>query len=78
MNLKLKKLIVLFNERKKFFNNHPENYKFIRKTFEKKLPEGTEVKIIVRSPKGEITSTTIKIQKEDKKFMGSLNDILSN
>ena len=78
MNLKLQKLIVLFNERKTFFNNHPESYKFIRKTFEKKLPEGTEIEIIVRSPKGEATSTTIEIQKADKKFMDSLSDILSN
>ena len=78
MNLKLQKLIVLFNERKTFFNNHPDSYRFIRKTFEKKLPEGTEIEVIVRSPKGESTSTTIEIQKEDKKFMDSLSDILSN
>ena len=78
MNLKLQKLIVLFNERKNFFNNHPESYKFMRKTFEKKLAVGTEIEVIVRTPKGESTSTTIEIKKEDKKFMDSLSDILSN
>ena len=78
MNLKLQKLIVLFNERKTFFNNHPESYRFIRKTFEQKLLEGTEIEVVVRSPKGESTSTIIEIQKEDKKFMDSLSDILSN
>ncbi len=78
MNLKLQKLIVLFNERKTFFNNHPESYRFMRKTLEKKLAEGTEIEVTVRTPKGEITSTTIEIQKEDKKFMDSLSDILSN
>ena len=77
MNLKLQKLIVLFNERKTFFNNHPESYRFIRKTFEQKLLEGTEIEVVVRSPKGESTSTIIEIQKEDKKFMDSLSDILS-
>ncbi len=49
----------------------------MRKTFEKKLLEGTEIEVIVRSPKGESTSTIIEIQKEDKKFMDSLSDILS-
>ena len=78
MNLKLQKLIVLFNERKTFFNNHPESYQFLRKTFGRKLAEGTEIEVIVRTPKGEMTSTTIEIQKADKKFMDNLSDILSN
>ena len=78
MNLKLQKLIVLFNERKTFFNNHPESYQFMHKTFEKKLAEGTKIEVIVRNPKGETTSTTIEIQKTDKKFMDSLSNILSN
>ena len=77
MNLKLQKLIVLFNERKTFLNNHPESYRFMRKIFGNKLLEETEIEIIVRSPKGEVVSTTIEIQKEDKKFMDSLSDILS-
>ena len=78
MNLKLQKLIVLFNERKIFFGNHPDSYQFMHKTFEQKLPVGTEIEIIVRTPKGETTSTKIEVLKEDKKFLDSFSDILSN
>ncbi len=77
MNLKLQKLIVLFNERKNFFNNHPESYRFMRKTFEKKLAVGTEIEIIVKTPEGEVSSTTMEIQEIDKKFVDSFSDILS-
>ena len=77
MNLKLQKLMILFNERKNFFNNHPESYQFMRKTFEKKLPVGTEIEIIVKTPEGEVSSTTMEIQEIDKKFVDSLSDILS-
>ena len=38
----------------------------MRKTFEKKLLEGTEIEVIVRSSKGESTSTTIEIKKKIK------------
>ena len=77
MNLKLQKLMILFNERKTFFNNHPESYQFMRKTFEKKLPVGTEIEIIVKTPEGEVSFTTMEIQEIDKKFVDSLSDILS-
>ena len=69
--------MILFNERKNFFNNHPESYQFMRKTFEKKLPVGTEIEIIVKTPEGEVSSTTMEIQEIDKKFVDSLSDILS-
>ena len=69
--------MILFNERKTFFNNHPESYQFMRKTFEKKLPVGTEIEIIVKTPEGEVSFTTMEIQEIDKKFVDSLSDILS-
>ena len=78
MNLKLQKLIVLFNERRTFFNNHPESYRFMRKTFEQKLPEGTEIEVVVKTPEGEITSTKMEVLQADKKFLDSFSDILSN
>ena len=77
MNLKLQKLITVFNERKNFFNNHPESYRFMRETLGKKLPLGTEIQVIVKTPKGEERSTTITIQEIDKKFMDSVSDILA-
>ena len=78
MNLKLQKLIVLFNERKTFFNNHPESYRFMKKIFGKKLAVGTEIKVIVRTPEGKVSSTTVKIEEIDKKFVDSFSDILSD
>ena len=77
MNLKLQKLITLFNERRTFFNNHPDSYKFMREIFAKKLPEGTELEIIVRTPDGEVTSTKMEVLQADKKFLDSFGDILS-
>ena len=76
MNIKLQKLITLFNERKTFFNNHPDTYRFMCDTFGKKLPVGTEIQVIVKVPQGEETSTQIIIQDVDKKFVDSISDIL--
>ena len=78
MNIKLQKLITLFNEKKNFFNNHPDSYRFMRETFGKKLPEGTKIQVIVTNPEGEVSSTTIEIQEPDKKFMDGISDILAN
>lgn len=47
MNIKLQKLITLFNERKNFFNNHPDTYRFIKNTFGNKLLVGTKITISV-------------------------------
>ena len=77
MNIKLQKLITLFNKRKTFFNNHPDSYRFLRDTFGKKLPEGTEIQIIVKVPQETETSTQIILQNSDKKFVDSISDILA-
>ena len=77
MNIKLQKLITLFNERKTFFNNHPDSYRFLCDTFGKKLPEGTEIQIIVKVPQETETSTQIILQNSDKKFVDSISDILA-
>ena len=76
MNIKLQKLITLFNERKNFFNNHPDSYRFMKDTFGKKLPIGTEIQVIVKEPQKEETATKIIIQEIDKKFIDSACDIL--
>ena len=41
MSIKLQKLVTLFNERKNFFNNHPDAYKFLKADLGSKLPVGT-------------------------------------
>ena len=78
MNLKLQKLISLFNERKNFFNGHPESYRFMKDTFGKELPEGTEIQIIVKKPQGDISSTEIRLQESDKKFFDNICSILAD
>ncbi len=78
MNIKLQKLITLFNERKNFFNNHPESYRFMRDTFGKKLPEGTEIQVVVKRPDEGIETTKIVIEEIDKKFVDSISDLLAN
>lgn len=77
MNTKLQKLICLFNERKNFFNNHPDSYRFMRDTLGKRLPEGTKIQVVVTTPQEEVTETTIVIQEPDKKFIDSMSDILA-
>ena len=76
MNIKLQKLISLFNQRKNFFNNHPDTYRFMLDTFGKELPVGTEIAVKVKKPSGEAVSTKLKIEEVDKKFVDSLTDIL--
>lgn len=77
MNIKLQKLITLFNERKTFFNNHPDSYRFLRDNFGKKLPEGTEIQVILKVPQEEEVSTKIIVENSDKKFVDSISDILA-
>ena len=76
MNIKLQKLISLFNERKNFFNNHPDVYRYMRETFGQELSVGTELEIIVKKTTGQTESVKFKVEEHDKKFVDSLSDIL--
>lgn len=78
MNIKLDKIITLFNERKNFFNNHPDSYQFVRKVFGEKLPVGAEIEIIVKKGSQQEESTKIVVEEVDKKFVDSFCDILNN
>lgn len=78
MNIKLQKLITLFNERKNFFNNHPDTYRFMRGTLGQRLPEGTEIQVIVKTPDGKEEFTNIVLEATDKKFFDSVSDILAD
>lgn len=78
MNLKLQKLIGLFNERRTLFNNHPDSYRFIRDAFKNNLEEGTQIQIVIKTPQGEESSTILEIQASDKKFMDNLSDMLKD
>ena len=77
MNIKLQKLITLFNERKNFFNNHPDTYRFITNTFGNKLPVGTKITISVQKPNENAKSVALDVEEVDKKFLDSLGDILN-
>ena len=76
MNLKLQKLISLFNERKNFFNNHPNAYRFMTDTVGQGLPEGTEIEIMVKKPDAQPEKVRIKVDKIDKKFVDNFSDIV--
>ena len=76
MNLKLQKLISLFNERKNFFNNHPNAYRFMTDTVGQGLPEGTEIEIMVKKPDAQPEKVKIKVDKIDKKFVDNFSDIV--
>lgn len=76
MNIKLQKLIALFNERKTFFNSHPDVYRFMHDTLGQELPVGTEVEITVRKVSGQPETVRFKVGEVDKKFVDSLSDIL--
>jgi len=76
MNLKLQKLISLFNERKNFFNNHPDAYRFMTDTVGQGLPEGTEIEIMVKKPDAQPEKVKIKVDKIDKKFVDNFSDIV--
>ena len=76
MNIKLQKLITLFNERKNFFNNHPDAYRFMLDNFQDKLPVGTELDISVKRPSGKAESVRVIIDEKDKKFVDCISDVL--
>lgn len=76
MNIKLQKLISLFNERKTFFYNHPDVYRFMKETFGGELPVGTELEIRVQKPSGSLENIRFKVEEVDKKFVDSLSDTL--
>lgn len=77
MNIKLQKLIAVFNERKTFFNNHPELYRFVLKTLEEKPEEGTEIELLIRKPQGEAVSERIVLDPQDMKFMDSICELFT-
>lgn len=77
MNIKLQKIITLFNERKNFFNNHPESYAFLKNNLGSKLPVGTNIVITVEKPSETVQSVQLKVEDVDKKFLDSLSDILN-
>lgn len=76
MSIKLQKLVTLFNERKNFFNNHPDAYKFFKTDLGSKLPVGTNVTITIQKPGQAAKDVNIKVEEIDKKFLDSLSDIL--
>lgn len=77
MNIKLQKLITLFNERKTFFNNHPDTYRFVREVFGTEIEEGTEIQVIVKQPQKQAVSTEMVLQSSDMKFVDSIREILA-
>ena len=77
MNFKLQKLITAFNERKTFFNNHPDAYQFINKEFGSNVPIDSKITISVEKPGGGVESVDVIVTEKDKKFIDSLSDILS-
>ena len=76
MSIKLQKLVTLFNERKNFFNNHPDAYKFLKADLGSKLPVGTNVTITIQKPGEGAKDVNIKVEEIDKKFLDSLSDML--
>lgn len=78
MNNKLQKLITLFNERKNFFNNHPDLYRFIKKTFGNKMPVGTKITITVQRTDGEMQEASFGVDEQDKKFIDALIGLINN
>ncbi len=76
MNIKLNKIISLFNERKNFFNNHPDLYRFMCDNVAQGLPLGTEIEVKIKRESGKAESVKFEVQEVDKKFVDSFADIL--
>lgn len=77
MNIKLQKLIRLFNQRKAFFNAHPDAYSYMKNTFKTRQEEGTEIQVIVNSPRGTSSSVTVRLQESDMEFFDCIAELLS-
>lgn len=77
MNLKLQKLIKLFNLRKVFFNAHPDAYSYMKNTFKMRQEAGTEIRVTVSSPGGTSSSATVRLQESDMEFFDCIAELLS-
>lgn len=76
--MKLQKLITIFNERKNFFNNHPDTYKYVKNTFGEKLPVGTQISISVQKPNEAAKNVEFTVTDVDKRFLDSFSDMVSD
>ena len=76
--MKLQKLITIFNERKNFFNNHPDTYRYVKNTFGEKLPVGTKISISVQTPNESVQNVEFTVEEIDKKFLDSFSDVISD
>lgn len=77
-HMNLQKLITIFNERKNFFNNHPDTYKYVKNTFGEKLPVGTKISISVQRPNEVAKNVEFAVEEIDKKFLDSFSDVIGD
>lgn len=73
----IKDVINLLQNKKHFFNGHPDVYRFIIDNFGTKQEAGTVVEMKVIKPSGEEVSTSMKFKETDMPFLDSVSNILS-
>lgn len=74
--MEIKHVINLFNNRKTFFNEHPEAYRFLKENFSQKQEVGSSIEIKIVGVDGVEKSTSIKLMESDMPFMDSLSGVL--
>lgn len=74
--MEIKHVINLFNNRKTFFNAHPEAYRFLKENFSQKQEVGSSIEIKIVGVDGAEKSTSIKLMESDMPFMDSLSGVL--
>lgn len=73
---KLQSLITLYNNRKNFFNNHPDLYRTMKDSLGKEQHVGTKIKISITEENGGLNETEIILSEADLPFMNALANIL--
>lgn len=74
----IKDVINLLQNKKHFFNGHPDTYRFIIDNFGTKQEVGTVIEMKVIKPSGEEASTSMKFTETDMPFLDSVGNLLND
>lgn len=77
MSTKFQSLLSLFKNRKSFFNNHPDAYRFMKQQLGAKQMPGTMIHISISTPDGMEAGTSLTLDETDMPFMDAVTNLLN-
>lgn len=75
--MNIKDVISLLQNKKSFFNGHPDTYRFVIDHFGAKQELGTVVEVKMIKPSGEEAVTSMTFVEQDMPFLNAISNILN-